>query len=231
MEYIIGQLTTFSLLSVFVRLFLSVLFGAFIGIDRVRKRRPAGIKTHSLVCMGAALIMITSEFLSMRYGINDISRMGAQVISGVGFLGAGTIMVTGRNQIKGLTTAAGLWFSACLGLAIGAGFYEGAFIAAFFVLLVIKVLNRVDYYFHEHSKIMDIYLEFNRNTNLLIIINAIKAIGCDVVHTEIGKGSTYYEDKQSQFLLMSIHTPKGVSHQSVVDSLSMMDGILSLEEV
>ena len=99
---------------IWIRLVFSLLVGMIIGIDRAMKRRSAGIKTHVLVCMGSALVMLTSEYLVRTFPDtkSDLTRMGAQVISGVGFLGVGTIMITGRNQIRGLTTAACLWICA-----------------------------------------------------------------------------------------------------------------------
>ena len=122
-----------SAVSVLLRLLLAMLFGGLIGLERVRKRRPAGFRTYMLVCMGAALTVILSQYefymvthewteLAAEIGLRtDVSRFGAQVINGIGFLGAGTIIVTGKQEVKGLTTAAGLWASACMGLAIGAG--------------------------------------------------------------------------------------------------------------
>ena len=119
-----------------LRLALAMLLGGCIGLERERKRRPAGFRTYMLVCLGAALTVLLSLYeytlitgpwsaLAAELGMKtDVSRFGAQVINGIGFLGAGTILVTGRQQVKGLTTAAGLWASACTGLAVGAGFYE-----------------------------------------------------------------------------------------------------------
>lgn len=119
-----------SILSVGLRLAFSLIAGTLIGLDRSMKRRGAGIKTHVLVCLGSALVMMTGQFIQLNYeGTIDVARMGAQVISGVGFLGVGTIIVTGHNQVKGLTTAAGLWACACIGLAIGIGFVDGALLA------------------------------------------------------------------------------------------------------
>ena len=111
------------------RLALAILTGTVIGIDRGLKRRGAGIKTHALVCLGSALVMLTSEYMSMNFEQKaDLARLGAQVISGVGFLGVGTILVTEKQRVRGLTTAAGLWACACVGLAIGIGFVEGALV-------------------------------------------------------------------------------------------------------
>src|SRR5690606_40468539 len=115
-----------------LRIFLAMIMGGFIGIERELVNRPAGFRTHTLVCMGSALVMTTSQYLFNTYSdiVNlDPARLGAQVISGIGFLGAGTIMNDG-HRVRGLTTAASLWVVACLGLAVGAGYYAGA-VAAF----------------------------------------------------------------------------------------------------
>ena len=113
-------------LSVFVRLACAFICGGIIGIERSYKRRPAGFRTHILICIGAAITTLTSQYLylNMHY-FTDMARLGAQVVAGIGFIGAGTIIVTKRQNVKGLTTAAGLWTSAIIGLAFGGGFYEG----------------------------------------------------------------------------------------------------------
>ena len=119
-----------SLAALVIKLVLAVILGGSIGLERGRKRRPAGFRTHILVCMGATLAMCISRYCVETLGITvDVSRLGAQVINGIGFLGAGTIIVTRRQEVKGLTTAAGLWACACMGLAVGAGFFECAIIA------------------------------------------------------------------------------------------------------
>ena len=121
------------------------------------KRRGAGIKTHVLVCLGSALVMLTSEYMFRTFpsAKADMARMGAQVISGVGFLGVGTIMVTGRNQVRGLTTAACLWVCACEGLAAGIGFVDGAVYGLILIAVTLKLLTRVDTMIHEHAKVFD----------------------------------------------------------------------------
>ena len=111
-------------LAVALRILAAVIIGGLLGIERGMKNRAAGLRTYMLVCVGACLIMLTNQFIFQTYGTGDPVRMGAQVVSGIGFLGAGTIIVTHRSQIKGLTTAAGLWSAAGVGLALGIGFYE-----------------------------------------------------------------------------------------------------------
>ena len=132
--------------------------GGLIGLERSRKNRPAGFRTYMIVCLSAALVIMTNQFIYNNFGGNDPARLGAQVISGIGFLGAGTIIVTSRSQVKGLTSAAGLWASACLGVAIGIGFYSGALIVAFVVFVIITYFKKIDYMLTTTSKIFSIIL-------------------------------------------------------------------------
>lgn len=138
---------------------MAVLFGGIIGYEREKEKRPAGLRTHILVSIGATLTMLTNIYMCENLNNNtDPTRIGAQVISGIGFLGAGTIMVTGRNKIRGLTTAAGLWASACMGLAIGGGFYEGAIVGFIFICGVIMALAKFDKKIDSSSEKITLYL-------------------------------------------------------------------------
>ena len=165
-----------SMLSMFIRLTAALTVGIVIGIDRSMKRRGAGIKTHVIVCLGAAAVMMTSQYISQTFPEQaDLSRMGAQVISGVGFLGVGTIIVTGKNQVRGLTTAAGLWTCACIGLAAGIGYMEGVVLCLFFALFTFKVLNCLDHVLQKHAKSFDVYLEFDSSRNVAKFREALRS--------------------------------------------------------
>jgi putative Mg2+ transporter-C (MgtC) family protein len=130
-------------LTITFRVVLAIFVGGLIGTERDIKNRAAGIRTHMLVCLGAAVVMMTNQYVAETFTESDIdiTRMGAQVVSGIGFLGAGTILVTSHNRIRGLTTAAGLWAAATLGLAIGIGFYEMALIGSFAILFIVIFLR------------------------------------------------------------------------------------------
>ena len=222
----ITQMDWMSIGSIFLRMGLAAIIGAAIGIDRVKKKRPAGIKTHALLCMGSALVMLTGEYLVSIYGFQtDVARLAAQVVSGVGFLGAGTIMVTGRSQVKGLTTAAGLWFSATLGLSIGAGFYSGAFISTFFMFLVIRVFSIYDLYLQKRSFVMDLYLEYTNQTSIGNIFKVLKANQCQINEMEKLDDSG---DRHS--LMLSIRIPKHWEHNQVVGLFETHVGITHIEE-
>ncbi|MBR1559392.1 MAG: MgtC/SapB family protein [Clostridia bacterium] len=128
--------------SVALRMVLAFLCGTAIGFERSYKNRPAGFRTHILVCIGAATASMTGIYLYLNMGLpTDISRLGAQVVSGLGFIGAGTIIVTRNRTVKGLTTAAGLWASGVIGLALGAGFYEGGLVATALVLVTETIFS------------------------------------------------------------------------------------------
>ena len=130
-----------NLLTLLIRALLALFCAGLIGYDRDAHGSAAGLRTHILVCIGAMLAMCTGEFVSLYYG-GDAQRIGAQDVSGIGFLGAGTIIVH-RGHISGLTTAAGLWASACIGLAIGTGFYEAAIVGTLAVYFVERGLRNL----------------------------------------------------------------------------------------
>ena len=224
----IGYQEMMMMVSVFFRVLLSASLGAIIGIDRVKKRRPAGIKTHALVCMGATLVMLTSEYLYLNFdGSTDIARLSAQVISGVGFLGAGTIMVTGRNQIKGLTTAAGLWFSATLGLAIGSGFYVGVASSMIILFLITRVFSLYDHYLQRNSYVMDVYVELDAKVPIGVILRQIKEQGCHI--NELDKIESH--GTGDQLFHLSIGLNEMISHQQLIHAISTISGVNYIDEI
>lgn len=133
-------------IDVVLRILMALLCGGIIGYEREYKNRPAGLRTHMMVCIGSALVMIISQYIYENYmpGANDPARLGAQVISGIGFLGAGTI-IRERFSVKGLTTAATLWVVACIGLAIGSGYYIIAGIATLVIFLSLIIFRKLEH--------------------------------------------------------------------------------------
>lgn len=160
--------------SILFRLFLAVLCGGVLGVERAKKHHAAGFRTYIIVCLGSTIAMMTNEFISVATNLGDSARLGAQVISGIGFLGAGTILVTSRNQIKGLTTAAGLWGCACLGLAIGIGFYTLAIFGAICIAIVLAILPKIEDFFTKRSKIFEIHIEFQCRENLKEFVSFVR---------------------------------------------------------
>ena len=180
-------------LSVILRIFFALILGGCLGWERGMKNRAAGLRTHMLVCVGACLIMVTNQYVYQVFGTGDPVRMGAQVVSGIGFLGAGTIIVTRRSQIRGLTTAAGLWAAAGVGLALGIGFYEAAVISAFAVVLVMTLMHRLDIKVHGKVKSIEVYLELAEGHTLGDFLRAARERDVDVFDVErdtITEGNT-----------------------------------------
>ena len=186
-NWIVHTCEGFSMLSITIRLLLAMGVGLVIGIDREMKRRVAGIKTHILVCVGAAMVMITSQYMLTQFGTGDPARLGAQVISGVGFLGVGTIIVTGRNQVRGPTTAASIWACACLGLAAGIGFIEGVIVALVCIVFTLKVLGKLDKVVQKRAREIDFYIEFENNEGLNKFSEKMKEDGNRIVRIQVGK--------------------------------------------
>ncbi|WAM31071.1 MgtC/SapB family protein [Caldicellulosiruptor naganoensis] len=145
-----------------LKIIFAILAGGLIGMERENVHRPAGFRTHILVCVGSTLVMMTSEYIFNVYykghGNIDVARLGAQVISGIGFLGAGTIIKDGAT-VKGLTTAATLWAVACIGLAIGIGYYKGAVVATAAVYLTLIFLKKFEVRFVSKGILRSIVVE------------------------------------------------------------------------
>lgn len=164
-------LQEFSLFSAFVRLVFAVILGGVIGFGRERHGRAAGLRTHILVCLGSAIATLIGHYsIAVLNSPGDPMRIGAQVLSGIGFLGAGTIISKGRFQVTGLTTAAGLWATASIGLAIGIGFYEAALIGTLLVVLTMSILAKFDANIIKRSHRLPVYLEISDISQMNSII-------------------------------------------------------------
>ena len=230
MEQIRETLMEFNTVSTLVRLTLALICGGLIGIERGRKHRPAGFRTHMLVCVGAALTMLISQYVSVvLHQGTDLTRFGAQVINGIGFLGAGTIVVAGRQQVKGLTTAAGLWASACMGLAIGAGFYTAALLTCIFIILTVTVLTRLEHFIMANTRTMNVYIEYQAQENIGQIISVIHAHNIKVYDVEIEKAQQ--KSGLSPNAVFAVRLPKKYSHGEFIATLSAVEGVILVEEL
>lgn len=230
MNYISGYLREVNTVSIILRLTLATICGGILGAERGRRKRPAGFRTHILVCIGAAMVMMTNQFMTDTLKLSgDASRMGAQVISGIGFLGAGTIIVVGRNQIKGLTTAAGLWSCACMGLAIGIGFYEGDIISCFFLYCVVTILYKLDLHSRTHLRILDVYVELQDITGVTNFMNSVKSDGTKISNIEIKKSNEI--DRHIIGLTMTLTLAKKIDHSEYILKLHTIENVSSVEEI
>jgi len=135
-----------------LRLLTAVILGGIIGLERGGNNHEAGLRTHMILCLGAALVMLTSVCMSEAYNVpQEVMRMSAQIISGIGFLGAGSIIATG-NKIRGITTAAGIWTTACVGLTVGAGYYIPACFTVILMLFIMIILKPITKRLKANSK-------------------------------------------------------------------------------
>ena len=231
---------TLSFFDLLFRLGTASICGGLIGIERGRKHRAAGFRTHMLVCMGAALTMVLSTYLCLMLKsevwhldpavVNtqtDITRFGAQVINGIGFIGAGTILVTGRQQVKGVTTAAGLWASACMGLAIGAGFYLASLIGCALIFTTIVLFSKIERLILSRSRNINLYVEFEHIDDLTPILEKIKDKEIRIFDVEITK------PKGVNFpsAIFSLQLPKKQPHTQVMTAIAEVESVRSIEEV
>jgi putative Mg2+ transporter-C (MgtC) family protein len=231
MTYITELMSSYEFTIVF-RLFLAVIFGGYIGAERIRKKRPAGIKTHAVVALGAALAMATNEYIMLKISPGtDVSRFAAQVISGIGFLGAGMIMITGRNQVTGLTTAAGLWVAACIGIAVGIGFYVGAIAAMILLGFIKNVFGRIDRAIQLNSKVMNLIVDCISLEVINSVNKAILEAGCNIISSSAHKHESVTGVDGAIPLQMSIYMAKNVTHQDLMGKIIGLDGVIAAEEI
>lgn len=222
--------------SVVLRLLLAMLFGGLIGIERGKKGRAAGFRTYMLVCIGATLSGILSQYLfvmlttrwrdiaAIHGRSTDISRIGSQVIGGVGFLGAGTIMFTEKDKIKGLTTAAGLWASACVGIAIGAGFYEAVALAFILISLIFKLLTSFEIAMIKNSPDISLRLEVVSTQIVGEVIRNLRTYGVRITELDINR------NKEGTEMHCSLRLNSKIKREQVISALSEIQGIQLIEE-
>uniref|UniRef100_A0A7C5Z5W1 MgtC/SapB family protein n=1 Tax=Caldicellulosiruptor owensensis TaxID=55205 RepID=A0A7C5Z5W1_9FIRM len=205
-----------------IKIIFAILAGGLIGIERENVHRPAGFRTHILVCVGSTLVMMTSEYIFTMYYKGhaniDVARLGAQVISGIGFLGAGTIIKDGAT-VKGLTTAATLWAVACIGLAIGIGYYKGAFLATAAVYLTLILLKKFEVKFVSKGILRSIIVEGN---NLKSSIQKIDSIL--TAHSVTIKDIKFMHEETEKVCYKALVLPDSNINQLITD-LYLIEGV------
>ena len=216
--------------SILVRLTLCIICGGLVGVERSKKHMAAGFRTYVLVCLGSAVAMMTNIFLSLMLPDADGARIAAQVISGIGFLGAGTIIVTSRNQIRGLTTAAGLWAVACLGLSIGAGFYTLAIIATTFIVLVLTFLPQFEKFLQRKSLYFPIHVEFPSRTCMKDFLDYVRSK--DIKISQIEHNPAYSASGLSVYTMVLYLPHKDErNHQIFLDDFRNLPYVNYIEEL
>lgn len=217
-----------NIFSIIFRLVLALLFGGLIGLERGADRHPAGFRTHILVCVGAALAMITNQYMVDVWPMQvDPSRIGAQVITGVGFLGAGTIILTGRNRIKGLTTAAGLWASACIGLAVGIGFYLGAFLGTVLIYVSLEILPHIEEAVYRKAGNLALYIEVSDRSVFQNVMTSLKEQSITIEDMEFSHNGVLSETAIG-FTAM-LHLPRKTDPNDVIEKLVAIDGVAMVD--
>lgn len=241
MQDMLSVLREFNFASITVRLLLAMFCGGYIGLERGRKRRAAGFRTYMLVSLGATLTMLLGQYefhmfqnvwgqaVELTGSKIDVARFGAQVINGIGFLGAGTIIVTGKQEVKGLTTAAGLWASACMGLAIGAGFYECMVLAFLLIFLSIRLLPAIEGFIIENARNMNLYIEFNLLDDIGKILTRVKQMDIQIYEVDLSRGEG--DSHRNSSAVLSMRLKQKLSHAQVMSALMELDCVTVIEEV
>ena len=220
-----------NMLAITARLVLAVLCGGLIGLEREVRRRSAGFRTHILICMGSAITILTNLYLyQVMHLYTDISRMGAQVIAGVSFVGAGTIIVTRSNRVKGLTTAAGLWTASIIGLACGAGYAECAIFATLMVMFAELVLIRIEYRFVKRSSEVNLYVEYSLPSTVQRLVRVLRMEKIPMNDMEVNRmaeadGSYRYS------AILTILLSRQDLEQKIIREFEETEGVLAVEKL
>lgn len=201
---------------------MAIILGGIIGFERTGTNHNAGLRTHIIVCLGATAVMIMSEAIHLSYG-GDIGRIGAQVVSGIGFLGAGCILVNG-NRISGLTTAAGLWTTACVGLAIGLGYYFIAIVTAGLVLFSMIVLHPITARLQKKTLRDDFSIRIYTNSR-----ESIDMISDYIYKHEYKLSAVSIEDDCTLLIRFQNDTEENVNH--LIFRLMKINGIQRIEKL
>lgn len=223
------ELRELNIISILLRVLAAILAGGIIGLERGLKNRAAGFRTYILVCLGACIVMVTNQYIYQVYGTGDPVRMGAQVISGIGFLGAGSIIVTSRNQIKGLTTAAGLWACACIGLALGVGFYEVAGVGVVCMILVLTLLHSWEDFLRRNTKVLTIYVELQKGTTLSCFLQEARSQEIHLSNVQLDSESATGQD--GICFQATVKQKKRTTKDLLLDNLRAFPSVQYLEEV
>lgn len=224
----ITSLTEWTAGNVLIRILAALLLGGVIGIDRGVKRRGGGARTDSAVCLGAALVMITAQYMYIIFPEKmDVSRMASQVVSGVGFLGAGSIIVS-RRQIKGLTSAASIWICACVGLAVGIGFVDGAAVVTLVLLIGLHLLPLLEERIYQRSGYVMLYIEAEDSRIGALLLHKMKIDGCKLDMYDIEKPKS---GGQSCTIMATVHIPQRLKRGDYLENLSKMQGIISIDSM
>lgn len=219
-----------NMVSILLRFLVSIVCGGMIGLEREWKHRTAGLKTHILVCLGSAVCMMIGQYVWVYYegmGI-DPSRVGAQVVSGIGFLGVGTIIIKRSTYVKGLTTAAGLWVSACIGLAAGIGFFEIAVIGTLCVELLLLVVRKTNMFEVVKENVVYLYVEVKDVSNIKGLLEIIRKQECTIFSMSIRKSIS--DEEGATGVVLGIRGDEHIG-EILTEVVSRLDYVTGFEEM
>ncbi len=216
----------------FLRLVLACVLGGVIGYERQSRRKSAGLRTNMLVCLGSCLIMILSQdvYLEVEGKTNaDPARLAAQVVSGIGFLGAGAIMKEGLT-VTGLTTAACLWVVAGVGLAIGGGFYMGAILTSLLVFVTLGALSRLDDYVENDKRLSLIIHTIDKPGQLVQLSNLLEKLRFKVRGMRVKEDEDEAEelDEKRLCIELTVFNLKGLKNAEIIESIRQIEGVTSV---
>lgn len=225
----LNPLRDFNLASVLFRLILSFACGTVIGLERSFRNKPAGFRTHTLVSLAACIASMTGLYLYLVQGMpTDISRVGAQVISGLGFIGAGTIVVTKNHSVKGITTAAGMWTAGIIGLSIGATFYEGGILATLMVLFIETVMDKIRRKI-KHPTSFRVAISYHHRNDLDQVLRYCKDQRLTITNLQIT--GTNNEQLTMYSGLIELRTASDIDRENLITKINSMPGIISAEQI
>jgi putative Mg2+ transporter-C (MgtC) family protein len=220
-----------TLLAITVRMLFATVCGGVIGVERELKRRPAGFRTHILICVGASMTILTNLYLfQVMHLYTDISRLGAQVITGISFIGAGTIIVTKRRRVKGLTTAAGLWTVGIIGLVCGAGYLELAIFATLMVLFAELVLSQLEYRFARIIQDANLYVEYRHSEDLPQIMDVMQQHGAEIHDLEISRINEE-ADEHYYAAVLSVQARRRNLDDVLIPAVTAIENVIQIEEI
>ena len=210
-----------TVLSTTLRMLLAVVCGGLIGLEREYKRRPAGFRTHILICLGAAMTTLTSQFLYLNlHYYTDMARLGAQVVAGIGFIGAGAIIVTRRRRV---------WAAAIVGLCLGGGFYEGCIFATALILAAEMFLSKLEYRMLDNAPEVNLYMEYSNKTCLDNVLRLFRDLNLKVLNMEITRSTE--TETHNACALFTLRLNKRCRVEQLIPKMNATEGVVSVEEL
>ena len=214
---------------ILLRLALSTCLGGLLGFERTHAGRAAGLRTYAIVCCASALIMMTNLYIFDTLQASDPTRLGAQVISGIGFLGAGSILITGkyRQHIKGLTTAAALWASGAIGLACGCGYYFASIASTLLIFFAMHFLGILEKRMMLHDRNPVIYMELDSLQNMNQTTEFFHRMTISIEDIRLSRPFLAEAGTAVTYILL---LPKGMKHTKLIEQLAKMEHVIYIEE-